>query len=69
MARKTASKDCFSQLLKRRRMRMAAQTTNTGAWLSPAQNPSQIFSIADIEAEQIERTESPILIGFGITKG
>ncbi len=35
MARKSASKDCFSQLLN---------------------NPPRIFSLADIEAEQIERT-------------
>ena len=39
-------------------MQVAAQTTNTGAvmWQSPAHNPPpQIFSIADVEAEQIER--------------
>ena len=35
MARKSGSKDCFSQLLN---------------------NPPQIFSISDTEAEQIERT-------------
>jgi hypothetical protein len=27
-------------------------------YFSPAQNPPQIFSIADIEAEQIERTST-----------
>jgi hypothetical protein len=52
---------------------VAAQTTKTGAamWLSAAQNLPAfgLFERAGIEAELIERTESPILIGLGTTKG